>query len=58
VKRPPLLNTLPKFCDPYDVRYAALDSLRQCRELRVQRFIADTGSAKRKVKAFYGRASD
>jgi hypothetical protein len=51
VKRPPLLDTVPKFCDPEKVDYAALDLLRRSRELRVQRFIAKAGSAKRAIKA-------
>jgi hypothetical protein len=58
VKRPPLLNTVPDFCDPDNVDYVALDLLRSCRELRVQRFIADAGSAKRRFKALYGQASE
>lgn len=58
VKRPPLLNRVPEFCDPDDVDYFALDLLKRCRELRVQRFIAEAGSAKRKIKARYGQASE
>jgi hypothetical protein len=51
VKRPPLLDTVPKFCDPDKVDYVALDLLRRSRELRVQRFIAKAGSAKRVIKS-------
>jgi hypothetical protein len=58
VERPPLLTTVPEFCDPDNVDYAALDLLRRCRELRVQRFIAEAGSTKRKIKALYGQASE
>jgi hypothetical protein len=57
VKRPPLLNTVPQFCDPDNVNYVALDLFRRCRELRVQRFIARAGSAKRTVKALGRQAS-
>jgi hypothetical protein len=51
VTRPKLLDSLPVFGDPQNVDYAALDSLRRSRELRVQRFIARVGSAKRKLKS-------
>jgi hypothetical protein len=51
IKRPQLLEELPKFGDALDVDYTALDALRTCREMRVQRFIARAGSAKRKLKA-------
>ena len=57
VKRPPMLDHLPKFCQPEGVDYVALDQLRRCRELRVQRFIAEAGTAKRKVKARFGYAN-
>jgi hypothetical protein len=50
IKRPRLLDALPEFCDPKNVDYAALDCLRSSRELRVQRFIARAGSAKRILK--------
>jgi len=51
VQRPPLLTTVPELCNPERVDYVALDLLRRCRELRVQRFIAEAGSAKRKFRA-------
>ncbi|MBO0679005.1 hypothetical protein JRC04_16175 [Mycolicibacterium sp. S2-37] len=51
VTRPRPLETIPQPCDPAEVSYASLDAMRSCRELRVQRFIARAGSAKRKVKA-------
>jgi hypothetical protein len=51
VKRPPLLTDMPEFGDPGQVDYAALDVLRRCRELRVQRFVARAGSAKRALKS-------
>uniref|UniRef100_A0A5Q5BFS2 Glycosyltransferase n=2 Tax=unclassified Mycobacterium TaxID=2642494 RepID=A0A5Q5BFS2_MYCSS len=49
VNRPPLLDAVPKFSDPNRIDFAALDDLRRCRELRVQRFIARAGSAKRMI---------
>jgi hypothetical protein len=51
VKRPPLLEALPEMCDPAIVDYATLDLLRSSHELRVQRFIARAGSAKRTLKS-------
>jgi hypothetical protein len=51
VKRPGLLEVLPEFDDSADVDYAALDVLRDCWELRVQRFIAGAGRAKRKIRS-------
>jgi hypothetical protein len=57
VERPPLLNAVPQFCDPENIDYAALDLLRRCRELRVQRFIAEAGTAKRRIKALRGKAT-
>lgn len=54
VRRPPLLDTLPDFCDPCTVDYAVLDELHRCRELRVQRFIARAGSLRRATKALLG----
>jgi hypothetical protein len=56
VKRPQLLDRVPEFCSADKIDYLALDMLRTCWELRVQRFIAEAGSAKRKIKARYGRA--
>lgn len=50
VKRPPLLDELPEFGEPGHVDHAALDSFKNARELRVQRFIARAGSAKRRLK--------
>ncbi|CAA0128233.1 Uncharacterised protein [Mycolicibacterium vanbaalenii] len=47
VKRPELLDAVPEFCEPDNIGYAALDALIRSRELRVQRFIARAGSAKR-----------
>lgn len=51
VTRPPLLDELPEFGDSAEADFAALDALRHCRELRVQRFIAQAGSAKRTLKS-------
>lgn len=51
VYRPPLLDNLPQFCDPDSIDYWALDELKNCRELRVQRLIARAGSARRSLKA-------
>lgn len=50
IERPDVLAEVPKFCDPQDIDYAALDALKQCRELKVHRFIARAGSAKRVLK--------
>lgn len=47
VKRPPLLTTMPEFCDPGQVDYAVLDELKKCWEMRVQRGIAFAGARKR-----------
>lgn len=55
VRRPPLLHTVPEFCDPNSVSFEALDHLRRSRELRVQRFIAAAGSTKRTVASWSGR---
>ncbi len=49
VERPPLLNIVPEFDTAVDINYPAIDALRNCRELRVQRFIARAGSAKRNL---------
>jgi len=49
VKRPRMLESAPVFSDPDMVDYSALDALRRCRELRVQRLIAHAGSARRKI---------
>ena len=54
VARPRLLEKVPEFCDPRGVSYQTLDLLRDCRELRVQRFIARAGSAKRRLKSYLG----
>ncbi|KMO84422.1 hypothetical protein BST22_22195 [Mycolicibacterium chubuense] len=51
VNRPALLGELPQFCDPNTVNFYAMDELRRCREVRVQRLIARIGSAKRTLKA-------
>lgn len=51
VKRPSLLEKLPALGNATDVDFAALDQLKSCHELRVQRFIARAGSAKRRLLA-------
>jgi hypothetical protein len=51
VKRPELLEVMPEFGDAAKVNYEVLDCLKTSRELRVQRFIARAGSAKRKLKS-------
>lgn len=55
VRRPALLEKLPQFGDSRSVDYGALDCLRKCRELRVQRFIARAGSARRKLTSMRSR---
>lgn len=47
VATPPLLDVMPVFCELDRVDYIAMDALRQCRELRVRRFISHAGTAKR-----------
>jgi hypothetical protein len=49
VSRPDLLTTMPGFSSSEDVNFPALDMLKRSRELRVQRFIARAGLAKRRL---------
>jgi len=51
VERPTLLNEEVIFESMVSLNYAALDQLKRCRELRVQRFIATAGRAKRRLRA-------
>ncbi|MDF2898330.1 MAG: hypothetical protein K0Q46_5116 [Rhodococcus erythropolis] len=51
VTRPELLNEGPQFREGCGVDYAALDALRACHELRVQRLIARAGQAKRALRS-------
>lgn len=51
VKRPELLTTLPEMPAVDSIDYAALDRLRDSWEVRVQRFIARAGAAKRRIGA-------
>lgn len=50
VNRPALLESVPELSSPDSVDYAALDALQDCRELRVQRMIANAGNIKRVLK--------
>ncbi|MDO0972825.1 glycosyltransferase [Mycolicibacterium frederiksbergense] len=50
VTRPPLLDRVPGFGKSIAVDYPALDALRRCHELRVHRFIARAGTAKRTLR--------
>jgi hypothetical protein len=49
VKRPDLLAAMPGFSSSEDVNFAALDIMKRSQELRVQRFIARAGLAKRRL---------
>lgn len=47
VERPSLLDYVPEFSSADNVDFVALDGLRNCKEIRVQRLIAQAGSIKR-----------
>lgn len=55
VERPLLLDTLPNLYNSEYVDFWALDALKDCRELRVQRFIARAGSVKRTLRQVTSR---
>ena len=51
VTRPEMLDGMPQFSDERGIDYAALDALRACHELRVQRLIARAGQTKRALRS-------